>query len=121
MYYVDLKVVLMMDTPDFGYGPESCLYGGADEPSSCSINVKKHRATQNRYADIFERIAKHPHVELVDVSDVVCDEARCRMIIGDTLMYRDNDHLNLIGSELAGQLLVSRSQFLNSYRQLSHP
>lgn len=111
----DLKVVLMMDTPDFGYGPESCLYTETDDTPICSIGSEQHRAEQNRYAETFERIAKHPNVELVDVSDAVCDAARCSMIIDDTLLYRDNDHLNLIGSELAGNLLVSRSQFLKVF------
>ena len=110
----DLQVVLMMDTPDFGFGPDRCIYSD-DAASNCHISAERHKGAQSQYGDIFQKIAKHPDVELIDVSDVVCDDGKCRMISDNTLLYRDNDHLNLIGSDLAGRSLVSKSEFLKTY------
>ena len=111
----DLNVVLMLDTPDFGYGPERCIYSERVDTAACSMTVEQHQQTQGAYRAVFESMAKHPRVELIDVSDVVCDGLNCGMINGDSLLYRDNDHLNLIGSGLAGVSLLSKSKFLRPY------
>ena len=111
----NLKVVLMMGTPDFVYGPERCIYTDGAEAAACSMPIEQHQSAQEAYRAVFESIAKHPRVELIDVSDVVCDGLNCGMINGESLLYRDNDHLNLIGSDLAGVSLLGKSAFLKPY------
>jgi peptidoglycan/LPS O-acetylase OafA/YrhL len=107
------KVVLMMDTPDFGFDPALCVYESKLNNARCDITRKQHNGDQAIYRELFIAIAEHPNVELVDVSSAICDVNTCSMLSEDRLLYRDNDHLNLIGSQLAGELLIQKSKFLS--------
>ena len=107
------KVVLMMDTPDFGFDPALCVYESKLNNARCDITRKQHNGDQAIYRELFIAIAEHPNVELVDVSRAICDVNTCSMLSEDRLLYRDNDHLNLIGSQLAGELLIQKSKFLS--------
>jgi peptidoglycan/LPS O-acetylase OafA/YrhL len=49
-----------------------------------------------------------PTVSLVDPATIVCIARSCNPVHGDTLLYRDNGHLNDVGSRLIGKLLVAR-------------
>ena len=107
------KVVLMMDAPDFGFDPALCVYETKLNNARCDITRKQHNGDQAIYRELFIAIAEHPNVELVDVSEAICDVNTCSMLSEDGLLYRDNDHLNLIGSQLAGELLIQKSKFLS--------
>ena len=74
---------------------------------------KQHNGDQAIYRELFIAIAEHPNVELVDVTGAICDVNTCSMLSEDRLLYRDNDHLNLIGSQLAAELLIQKSKFLS--------
>ncbi|MCO4799660.1 MAG: acyltransferase, partial [Colwelliaceae bacterium] len=49
-------------------------------------------------------------VGFVDVSKFYCQNKRCNTWIDSTPLYRDNNHLNMKGSELLGRLLASSNQ-----------
>ena len=107
------KVVLMMDTPDFGFDPALCVYETKLNDVRCDISLEQHNGDQAIYRALFVAIAKHPNVELVDISDAICNKNTCSMLSEGRLLYRDNDHLNLIGSQLAGEILIQKSKFLS--------
>jgi peptidoglycan/LPS O-acetylase OafA/YrhL len=107
------KVVLMMDAPDFGFDPALCVYETKLNDVRCDISLEQHNGDQAIYRALFVAIAKHPNVELVDVSEAICNKNTCSMLSEGRLLYRDNDHLNLIGSQLAGEILIQKSKFLS--------
>ena len=107
------KVVLMMDAPDFGFDPTLCVHENKLSEARCEITRQKHVSDQAVYRELFVAIAQHPNVELVDVSEAICGENTCSMLSEGRLLYRDNDHLNLVGSKMAGELLVKKSRFLS--------
>ena len=107
------KVVLMMDAPDFGFDPALCISKNKLNEARCDITREQHDGDQAVYRELFIAIAKHSNVELVDVSKAICGQSTCSMLSEGRLLYRDNDHLNLIGSQLAGKLLVQKSKFLS--------
>jgi peptidoglycan/LPS O-acetylase OafA/YrhL len=107
------KVVLMMDAPDFGFDPALCVYETKLNDVRCDISLEQHNGDQAIYRALFVAIAKHPNVELVDISDAICNKNTCSMLSEGRLLYRDNDHLNLIGSQLAGEILIQKSKFLS--------
>ena len=107
------KVVLMMDAPDFGFDPALCIYEDKLSNARCEITREQHDGDQAVYRELFTAIAEHPNVEVVDVSEAICGQATCSMLSEGRLLYRDNDHLNLLGSQLAGELLVQKSKFLS--------
>ena len=110
---MSFKVVLMMDTPDFGFDPALCVYETKLNDVRCDISLEQHNGDQAIYRALFVAIAKHPNVELVDISDAICNKNTCSMLSEGRLLYRDNDHLNLIGSQLAGEILIQKSKFLS--------
>lgn len=111
----DLKIILMMDTPDFGFGPDRCVSPRSGMKATCTISLEEHRSSQGRYREYFEAISRHPSIELVDVSQSICDERVCSMTLNELLLFRDNDHLNVLGSEMAGRALLESSSFLRAY------
>ena len=49
-----------------------------------------------------------PQLHHVNIGDLFCDEIYCKMFNEkNQIMFRDNNHLNLIGSEMAGRTLAS--------------
>jgi lysophospholipase L1-like esterase len=70
------------------------------------------REYQTPYAGILRSISGVPGAEFVDLNDLFCDESVCSMRKGTTLMYRDNNHLNIPGSRLVGSELLKRSTYL---------
>ncbi len=65
------------------------------------------------WARIRERF---PQIRFIDPNAIICAKEQCNPVVSGTLLYRDDTHLNDIGSRLLGQ------QFLNhGYSLLSFP
>ena len=69
---------------------------------------------QRKYLPLLQEITTHLGVELIDPSKLFCDDIKCRMIINHTIMFRDNDHLNIPGSKLVGKFISNNSLTLNN-------
>ena len=69
------KVVLMMDAPDFGFDPALCVYENKLKNARCEITRKQHEGDQAVYLEFFTAIAEHPNVEVVDVSEAICESS----------------------------------------------
>jgi hypothetical protein len=55
---------------------------------------------------IFRGIAsRHPYLHLAWPFDSFCDVRRCSAMRNHTVLYRDNDHLNVAGSRYFGSTL----------------
>jgi len=63
---------------------------------------------QNPRSYFDELKARYPQVKFIDPNEVICQGRRCNPMHGDILLYRDNNHLNDIGSRLIGQVLLSK-------------
>lgn len=86
------KVVVIGDPPDQGQQPVDCLLArGAtlatctQTPSSDQTSVSKEVATA----------AESGGAAFIDTIGWFCYENRCPMVIGQTISYRDNDHISL--------------------------
>lgn len=61
----------------------------------------------------FKKIAaRFPQVHMVDPNLVICQSGKCSPMIQGKLIYRDNLHLNDIGSRLVGSSMLQRGQLL---------
>jgi hypothetical protein len=47
-----------------------------------------------------------PNTRFIDPNNVICSNGSCSPVIGRTLLYRDDGHLNEIGSRLIGRVLL---------------
>ncbi|PRX92261.1 acyltransferase family protein [Allonocardiopsis opalescens] len=101
-----IPVVGLVDTPRLGNNTPDCVAENPEDPMECA----------RPRADAFERpdpaaraaeLAGAP-AAAVDMSDVVCDDATCYPVVGNTLTYRDTHHITAAFARSAGPVLEQR-------------
>jgi peptidoglycan/LPS O-acetylase OafA/YrhL len=104
------KVYLSDDLPQFAFDPQRCkflrpltLTTKCDEPRE---NLDSQRAKY--LADLQELVRLNPGVEWIEISSLMCSGATCSMASDGQLFYRDNNHLNIPGSQFVGAQIVSK-------------
>jgi peptidoglycan/LPS O-acetylase OafA/YrhL len=99
------KVTYLIDVPELGFDIKSCL---SLRPITITAKVKDPCAIlrseyDDRTRDFRERLAEvlesHPSVNVVDLSEALCDEKFCYGSSDGVLLYTDDDHLSQRGSE----------------------
>lgn len=105
-------MTLVGDVPRFNQDPSLCVYTLSGKSShSCSLsldNVKKQRTI---YDDTLKRLSKDFGVSYLTIDKDLCAGHVCAMSKGDAILYRDKNHLNIIGSKLVGKSLAERLVF----------
>jgi hypothetical protein len=94
------RAVVVEDTPEAPDDVAECVAAHESHPASCDF-AEPHRPDRE-----FEvRAAKEvPGVRLVDLDGAICPHGRCRAVIDDVLVYRDEAHLTaLFDATLAGR------------------
>ncbi len=122
-YLIDLGhiVILVGDVPIFKKNAEFCIYGSIEQLNKyCTITQNEWSEQKSHYEQILIKIASHyKNSYYTNIGELFCDEIYCKMINGkNQIMFRDNNHLNLIGSEMAGRFLASFVKDIQSdYRE----
>lgn len=107
------RVVVVGDIPLFEFEPTRCAYVlNSDQRIRCDMDEAIVSEYQTPYAGILRSISSVPGAEFVDLNDLFCYKSVCSMRKGTTLMYRDNNHLNIPGSRFVGAELLKRSTYL---------
>jgi peptidoglycan/LPS O-acetylase OafA/YrhL len=104
-------VYLTDDTPKFGFDPQRCKFSHPlSGRSNCDEASESYRQVHASYLPILEAAQKaNPRaVSLIRLDDLFCDEQLCRMAIDGHILFRDNNHFNILGSRLVGQALAKR-------------
>lgn len=57
-----------------------------------------------------------PTVHFIDPNEIICANDNCSPVLGDVLLYRDDTHLNDVGSRLIGRILAERGHGLIASR-----
>ena len=103
------KVYLSDDLPQFAFDPQRCKFlrpftqaTKCDEPRE---NLDNQRAKY--LADLQEVVRLNPGVEWIEISSLMCSGATCSMARDGQLFYRDNNHLNIPGSQFVGAQIVA--------------
>jgi len=107
---VGKKVVLLGDVPQFDFDPQTCKF---QRPLRQSIRCEMPRIeftkkTMNYQRSLYEVKLLNPQVKLISAADIVCKDKTCSMVEGDTLLFRDNNHLNIPGSQRVGLKLAQK-------------
>jgi len=101
------SLVVLGDTPyPLGDVPD-CVSAHLTDVSSCTAG--RDEASARRRSEIEELAAAETGAAYVAVDDLVCGAARCPVVVGDLLVYRDNSHLSTpyvrwVAPHLAGLL-----------------
>ena len=112
--YAGKDVILMTDTPKFGFDPQRCKY---EHPltgrSGCEESSVGARQVLGSYLPIFQRAAmRDPHVHLLRLDELFCDQEICHMAKDGQIFFRDNNHVNIGGSLLVGTSVANQLRTL---------
>lgn len=107
------KVLLVDDVPSFPFPPEKCQgqrWLSRKNPS-CEMSADEVRKQSETYIETLNIITKkRPNVLILNIGKYLCDNKVCSMTMGDKILYRDPNHLNLEGSRLIGRRLVENNR-----------
>jgi hypothetical protein len=106
------SITLVSDVPRFSQDPSLCVYSVFGKSSvSCSLSLKDVEQQRSTYDDILKRLSKEFGLTYLTIDKSLCANNVCSMLKDDTILYRDNNHLNIIGSKLVGKSLAERLSF----------
>lgn len=107
------RVVVTTDTPAFALPPEQCKVSGAagNPPTACTAVAAD---APSFAAALQDTLAGIPLVEVYDTRPILCPEDKCSMLHDGAIMYRDSNHLNLLGSRLVGGTVARESELLSA-------
>lgn len=94
------RILLLSGNPSFPFEATVCKYGMPLLTSSrCSVESKQLRESFLTDSKALEAIAIETRMEFLDTIPLYCRDDSCSMVSRNQLLYRDNNHLNLVGAE----------------------
>lgn len=90
-----LKVLLLLDPPEFEYPLAECAYYNFDHLESCGIARQRYgQLLGDTNARIKSLAARFPAVRVVDPTDGYCDDRTCPPIVAGHPVFWDTDHVS---------------------------
>lgn len=103
------SVVLVGDVPRFNQEPGYCVYATSMKfSSSCQLSIDEIKKQRSRYESILKQLSSVHDIRYLSIDGPLCSEDKCSMISGNAVVYRDNNHLNIIGSKIVGKHLAEK-------------
>lgn len=104
------NVILVGDIPTYKVHPADCIYGNSLEKAKdyCSIPILDFDKQKQLYETSLIYLANKNNVKYIPIHKPLCDFENCSMITIDTILYRDKNHLNILGSKLVGAYLAEQ-------------
>ncbi len=107
------KVIVVLDVPELGFDPKNCVESRplrlTDKAikSPCAVPRKEFEARNKIYRDLIQSVAKDfPNVSVFDAAAPFCDDNWCWAMKDGKMLYRDDDHLSIDGSNFLAQELI---------------
>ncbi len=96
------RLIIILDNPELDFPPAACLSQrpfNLFQRHDCSIPRSAVEKRQQPYrAVVVKMTAENPALSTFDPMSVLCDANRCFAMVGDKLLYRDDNHLSQDGS-----------------------
>ena len=110
------KVILVDDIYQFEFDPQRCKYARPLSGGNvCTAAKKLFEHQTNKYLHHLMAVQKKfDSVQLIRIGEVFCNGIECSMISGDEIAYRDNNHLNDWGSQIAANVITKKLIELNN-------
>jgi hypothetical protein len=104
------QVYVMPDLPQFDFDPQRCKFQRPlTQSTRCDEPVARYIAQQQAYMPALQAVVRmNPRAQLIDVSSWMCGPDVCSMAREGQVLYRDNNHLNILGSQYVGAQIVSQ-------------
>jgi hypothetical protein len=102
-------ITLVGDIPQFVQDPSLCIYANTAKSSApCFLSLQDLEGQRIIYESILKRLSEEFGLTYLRIDDPLCGGGVCGMSKGNQILYRDNNHLNIIGSRLVGKYLAAR-------------
>jgi hypothetical protein len=104
------QVVVLPDLPQFNFDPQRCKFQRPlTQSTRCDEPKTNYLARLQTYGPALQEVKRlNPSIALLDVSDVMCGPSVCSMARNGQVLYRDNNHLNIPGSQYVGAQIVAQ-------------
>ncbi|PCC97879.1 acyltransferase family protein [Halopseudomonas pelagia] len=101
------NVVVIEDVPELPSSSYAeCLLKNMDD---CSIDAADARLKMSNFLRFKEAAQQRfPDINWIDPRKVICDQLRCQTVLNGIPLYRDENHLNYVGSTEIGREYVER-------------
>lgn len=107
-----MEVYYLLENPELGFSPRDYMdrpFVKVDNKLKNKLPFKSYENRQLEYRKNIKKIhSYYPHIQLLDNKSVFCDGDFCYSIIGDKMLYSDDDHLSKEGSLLQAMELKSQ-------------
>lgn len=107
------RVIFYLDGPELDFDPKSCVdmrpvrLTSREVKSPCAVPRKEFEDRNAEYrSQVFSVLKDFPEVQVFDAAKTLCDEKFCWAVLGGKMLYRDDDHLSVDGSELLAKGLT---------------
>jgi peptidoglycan/LPS O-acetylase OafA/YrhL len=103
------SVTLIGDIPRFNQDPGLCVYSFSNySSSSCSLSLEDVKRQRDIYDAVLARLAAEYALNYERIDQTLCSENGCSMAKDNSILYRDTNHLNIIGSKFVGKILAEK-------------
>lgn len=86
-----IPVLAVRDNPHFAYAPSACVEVKGREAAECATPRAELLAPNPPYLDLAD---VPPNVLFLEFSDYYCDQQTCPPVIGNVLVYMDDNHVS---------------------------
>ena len=107
------RVVIVADWPELGFDPRACLnlrpvQFARPEPGRCVVSLAAAQERNREFRALLASLqSRHPGLQVFDPWPLLCDELACQALQQTAPLYRDNNHLSVLGSSLIGGVLAA--------------
>jgi len=102
---IGAEPVLFMDSPYLGRDIPSCLSGNINNVQQCNTTVSN--AFRQDMTEVRTDLSALNNVPLLQIRDWFCTTSLCPSIVGNILVYRDDNHITTNYAEFLAPLLGS--------------
>ena len=97
------QVFITDDIPMFDIDPDTCKFMGV-----CPLSIPYSDALQHpNYLKLISAIKAVPEITLIKTYEYLCNDGEgCSMHNDRQILYRDSNHLNILGSQMIGRLIA---------------
>lgn len=101
------SVIVLEDPPELPSAAHAgCALKNVDDCSISALEAKQKQANFLRFKEAAQQ--RFPAIRWIDPRQVLCDQQRCQTVLNGTPLYRDDNHLNYVGSQAIGREYIQR-------------
>ena len=106
-------VSLLGDVPVFPVSAEFCKFGHQKTKNFdlCKVSVNEVTDQKSDFLMEINDLIKRQNIKYFEIDQPLCNGEKCDMIKDGQVLYRDDNHLNILGSRLVGGYVAGLMDF----------